>query len=220
MQDHLSSPSPSRENHFDINTLTLLLERKRNEPTWSINSRESTPAVLFDPRSVSGLEYWRGTALMFEQSIRSFDRQTDYRRTIETPSYWEIEANHLEKEFWALQRSRGKKRTEGQSEPASSLVTHDSQGKEGFKAHDEEISSRSRPQQGKTRIKKPMTQSNRQQGNIGIKKQDGPISSRLRNRKSGAAYCNQNMRVTRRDRRERSPPEHRTQRRRRKRSDE
>jgi hypothetical protein len=82
MQHHLASPSPSRENPFDLNTLALLLERKRDEHTWSINSRNSTPVVFFDPKSVSGLDYWRGTALMFEQSIHSFDRQTDYRRTI------------------------------------------------------------------------------------------------------------------------------------------
>lgn len=223
-QQHLSNPSSPRESAFDINTLTLLLERKRDEPTWSINSRESTPAVFFDPKSVSGLDFWRRTALLFEESIRSIDERTDYRRTIQTSSYWEIEAKHLEKEYWALQGLRGKKRTENQSKPISSSLEHDSQDKMGLGAQDGSLSARSSHRQGKIRIEKPKkaipSQSKRRQGNISTKKQDGPISSRLRNRKSTSAYSEQNAGVTRRARQERSIAEKRTQKRRRRGSDE
>jgi hypothetical protein len=46
---------------FDIEQLKAKLEQKKQGPTWSINSRESTPEILYEPHPDSELDYWKAS---------------------------------------------------------------------------------------------------------------------------------------------------------------
>lgn len=102
-----SSAGPQLERmRIDVEHLASLLEKKVGEPTWSINSRESTPFIPYeaplDP-ALAKFEFWRDMAISFERDLTSMGRLEECRLSIPLTSYWEIEAKHLEKEFWRLQ---------------------------------------------------------------------------------------------------------------------
>jgi hypothetical protein len=89
---------------FDVDDLALLLDGKKGEPTWSINSRQSTAEYFHEENPNAHVNYWRDCAYSFTSQLYLFDRRKDYRKSIEIASYWEVEAKHLKQEFWKIQR--------------------------------------------------------------------------------------------------------------------
>ena len=98
-----SFPDSNRRELFDVDTFARLLERKNGEPTWSINSRESTPQYFFEEQQNAQVDYWRDIALSYGRDLRILDRREDYRTSIQSASYWEVEATHLRNEYWKIQ---------------------------------------------------------------------------------------------------------------------
>lgn len=86
---------------LDTERLIAKLEQAK-QATWSINSRESTPEIFYEPNPDSDLNYWKSIALKYGSTLQTLDKGNDHRKSIRTTSYWKTEAEHLRREFWAL----------------------------------------------------------------------------------------------------------------------
>ena len=168
---------------FDIERLTAKLEEKKQEPTWSINSRESTPEVFYEPHPDSDLDYWKSIALRYGDALRNLDKETDHRKSIRAPLYWKTEADYMRKEFWAAkgrrQRSIKNKNQHGSVTKKQNRLT---------KGTRNGISKDRQTAQAKSKQNGPV-----ENKNVGLieKEGQGPISSRLRNRGPTASHpCN------------------------------
>jgi hypothetical protein len=142
-------PDSSLREPFDVGDLALLLDGKKGEPTWSINSRQSTAEYFYEENPNANVNYWRDSAYSFASQLHFVDRLKDYRRSIQTASYWKVEAKHLEREFWKIQRLKhpqqkpeSKEDGHPQHKPESREDGHPQQKPES--KEDEPVSSRLR----------------------------------------------------------------------------
>ena len=94
---HCCSVPPQRE-PFGFDAVTHLLNLKKGEPTWSIDTRESTAEIFYEDSPNDIIDFWRATALSYQAELRLIERSRDYRLLIQSASYWETEAKHLENE--------------------------------------------------------------------------------------------------------------------------
>jgi hypothetical protein len=69
-----------------------LYQKKDQEPTWTINSRESTPEYFYQPNGDEFLEFWKFCVLDYEDRLRKLNPRKDYRRSIQDVNYWKTEA--------------------------------------------------------------------------------------------------------------------------------
>ena len=96
MKRHCSDP-PQRE-PFGVDAVTHLLNLKKGEPTWSIDTRESTAEIFHEDSPNDIIDFWRATALSYQAQLRVMKGQKDHRLSIQSASYWETEAKHLKNE--------------------------------------------------------------------------------------------------------------------------
>lgn len=71
---------------------------ENGEPTWEIDTRESTVEIFLEDSPDDMINSWQATALSPQTELRMAKGTKDSRLSIQSASYWETEAKHLENE--------------------------------------------------------------------------------------------------------------------------